>query len=609
MQGARSQLPEPAGATTAGGRLWAVLINGGGSAERNYQSHVLHLRELIELLEVRGVPRGRITVFASDGADATPDLAVLEHAAEDDFWLIEGLWVGRLLVPEVSLIDTRIEGVEIRPARAGAIEQWLASISERLVPGDRLLFYVTDHGWKNPEDLRNNGIVLWGERMLVSELRDALSGLPHGVRAVMVMSQCFSGSFANVIYGAGIEIGSVCGYFSTIASRFAYGCYAENRGRDNVGHGFWFIEGLRDSRDLDEAHTTVLLNDRTPDVPLRTSDVYAADLLRREASVRGVSFEALVDEMLEQAWADEHHYAADFALIDSLGKAYGSFGPRSLSGLDERMSNLPGFGDDLDNYADRWRRALDDLTRENFDRFLQANPHWHEYVSLDFLAGLDRIEKDRIRRWLLDDLAAFTAADPERHDRLELLRTMSTEARAAGYRMQVRLGAALRMRQLLVSIAGAVYVDRHASDPEREMLESLHECERLELGRRTRPMGRRRKQSPPYPGLDQEMELIGTVLPGYLGVEFGPPDASARRQHELAAGAVQISSVARDSPAWRAGLRVGDIVLGPPGAYFDERNEIREWTLTSLRGEIRALDVLRDGRVWTFDLRIEAPPA
>ena len=104
------------------------------------------------------------------------------------------------------------------------------------------------------------------------------------------------------------------------------------------------------------------------------------------------------------------------------------------------------------------------------------------------------------------------------------------------------------------------------------------------------------------------MELLGTVLPGWLGLEYGPPDAASRRAHELPAGAVRITSVHDRSPAWRAGLRVGDIVLGPPGAPFDELNEIREWTVTSITGEVRALEVLRDGRVRTFDLRIEAPP-
>ena len=58
--------------------------------------------------------------------------------------------------------------------------------------------------------------------------------------------------------------------------RPAYGCYPENRGKDNVGHSFHFLEALDRSRSLPAAHAETLFTDRTPDVPIRTSDVYLA---------------------------------------------------------------------------------------------------------------------------------------------------------------------------------------------------------------------------------------------------------------------------------------------------------------------------------------------
>jgi hypothetical protein len=593
---------------TNGGRVWALLVNGGGSPEKNYQSHMLHVRELIELLEVRGVALDRISVVASDGPDPTPDLAVLSASDDAAGWLVDRLQVGRLLAPAVELVDTRIEGVEIAAADRSNLRKRFNALRQVLQAGDDLLVYVTDHGWKNPENLRENGIVLWGDRLLVSEFAELLATLPKGVRTVLVMSQCYSGSFAGVVNHPTIEPGTVCGYFSTTAARPAYGCYAENRGRDNVGHGFWFIEGVRDSRNLEEAHRTVLLNDRTPDVPLRSSDAYASELVRREAAARGVPFEDLVDRFLEQAWADELHYRERFALIDRIGREYGAFGPRSLDDLRERMANLPELTRTLNAFADRWQRSLDDLRRDNFSRFLVAEPHWREYVRPEFVDGLDETERERIRAWLLDDLSRYTDSQPETRRRLELLHSMARESRAGAYRMQVRLGAALRMETLLTSIAGSVYLDRHATGPEREMFEALRECESLELGARTRPLGRRRKPSEAYPPLAQELDLLATVLPGYLGVEYAVPDAATRQRYSLPAGAVRVTAVDPGSPAAAARIVAGDIVLGPPGAHFAERNEIREWTLTALGGERRTLEILRDGEIRPVELRIGGFP-
>ena len=63
-----------------------------------------------------------------------------------------------------------------------------------------------------------------------------------GVRVAAVMSQCFSGAFANLVRasaGSDRPAGNVCGYFASTADRPAYGCYPENRGRENVGQIRW----------------------------------------------------------------------------------------------------------------------------------------------------------------------------------------------------------------------------------------------------------------------------------------------------------------------------------------------------------------------------------
>jgi hypothetical protein len=81
-------------------------------------------------------------------------------------------------------------------------------------------------------------------------------------------------------------VGNVCGFFASTADRQAYGCYPENWDKDNVGHSFAFIESLRAGDTFAEAHNRVLVIDRTPDVPLTTSDVYLERLLEGVAHKR-----------------------------------------------------------------------------------------------------------------------------------------------------------------------------------------------------------------------------------------------------------------------------------------------------------------------------------
>jgi hypothetical protein len=370
-------LPTPAHDDAA---TWVALINGGASAPRNYLSHVEHVRQFLDVLDARDIDRAQIAVFASDGVDPTPDVAILDSEALPGEWLIEGLGVDRPLRPEIHLQDVQIDGVRRYPGTVAAFSEWLAESDGEMSDGDTLVVYVTDHGWENRENRANNAVSMWHERMYVDDLRRRLDLLPDGVRVVLLMSQCYSGGFGAVGYSTHSIFSDpdrdVCGYFSSTADRPAYGCYPENRGKRNIGHSFRFIEALRRSSDFVSAHEQVLLTDQTPDVPLRTSDQYLRRLLLRGARASGQSLEEFADRLLEQAWGDELHYRLLVEQIDAIGTTYGSSSPRSIRILDQEAHNFPELRRELLDYAGQWESASRALRRERFRGFLAASPHW-----------------------------------------------------------------------------------------------------------------------------------------------------------------------------------------------------------------------------------------
>jgi thiol-disulfide isomerase/thioredoxin len=70
-----------------------------------------------------------------------------------------------------------------------------------------------------------------------------------------------------------------------------------------------------------------------------------------------------------------------------------------------------------------------------------------------------------------------------------------------------------------------------------------------------------------------------------------------------------VQQVYPDSPALVAGIRPGDVVLGPPGAHFAEPTQIREWTMNQTRVEKLPLEILREDTTLRMDIQLGAYPA
>ncbi len=590
---------EPASAESIeqAARLHAVLINGGGNKRINYQSHLLHLGQIRDLLLESGVPPDRITVFASDGDDPEPDLALRHVQPEKDFWRLLGTPAhARLRMPLVD-VTSEVDGTQLLPATQEAITRWFAGSAATIQPGDTLFVYVTDHGEKNKNDLADNTITLWGkkEHLSVRELDGLLAGLDPKVRVVMLMSQCFSGSFANIINGDGRDKDAagpeVCGYFSATADRMAYGCYAENRGRENVGHSFRFINALAEDGSLDAAHIDTMVTDATPDVPNRTSDFYVDRLLRAAAEEQGLEYETYVDSLLAEAWGNKARWESQIRLLDRIGKAFGYFSPRSLAELEEQQTRLPDIAGQMKNVSLAWRQTLQDSNAANFRRFITANPDWEVNLGLTTRGGLDQRELRRMTGVLLADLEKFTREDREVADRILTLHKRGDDASATSYRMEVRLAVVLRMRVILTTIAGQVYLETRADVAQAERYRALVACEDLRIPPAPRMAGR--LETPErFPPFKEDVERATAALPAWMGIRFRDVQPPAREKLGLEAGAARVLTVYPGAPADQAGLATTDVVTGPPGKPFTEPRQIRSWTMLSPIGTARELDVI-----------------
>lgn len=599
-----TSVPTPAAAGAAT-RVHAVLVNGGGRREINYRSHLEHVRTLVGLLEAAGVPHAQITIFSADGENPTADLATREDAPARGAWLLPANLAGAL-GPQIDYVSSSVAGYSLRPARLDRLRAWFVEEGSGLGSGDTLLFYVTDHGEKNDKDTTNNTITLWGDSLSVSELHDLLASLDPDVQVVLVMSQCFSGAFAHLMDAAQDDVlpsGRVCGFFSAPPDRPAYGCYPENRGKLGVGHSHRFFQALGDVDRFADAERRVLVADDSPDVPHTTLDVFLERRLHAAADAAHEELRDYADGLIATAWREPVRFEPALRLLDRIGQAFGSFSPRSLTELDEQARTLPELSTRLKTYADRWRDALESLRIENFARFLDAQPEWRLRLTAPKLAALGADARRATARNLLAALVPFTGHETVRHARLLYLKRKADAAAAARYRAEVRVGVVMRLRAVLMRVAGEVLLERDGGDVHRAG-EALAGCEAFALRPAASSSTAVSLPSPPsFPPLAEEEHLLEGLLPAYMGIDFRPLEPTRRTKLQLRKGAVSVLHVYPDSPAERAGLEPGDVVLGPPDTPFEEPNQVREWTMRRQIDVPTALAILHDGAPRTLTLR------
>lgn len=201
-----------------------------------------------------------------------------------------------------------------------------------------LLLYFTGHGSPDAKrNLDNNVFDLWGGGALsVRDLAARVSELPDDTPVVVVMAQCFSGAFANLLFEGGRPDGApverdIVGFFAATKDRPASGCtpeineadytdfssvfFAALSGVDRLGRRVVGADFDQDQRvGMNEAFAYALIHQATSDVPVAMSDVFLRRFVKKpDHETMATPYSRLL------SWASPAERAALEGLSEALG--------------------------------------------------------------------------------------------------------------------------------------------------------------------------------------------------------------------------------------------------------------------------------------------------
>ncbi len=270
----------------------------------------------VQINQMAEIPRVNLLLSQISNRDESMDYGYRHHA-----------------IPHVAAAATR-----------QALNGWIDGVGQRLGEGDRLFIYFTGHGGSgNPA--RNTTMMLWGDDALpVRDFTRMLDRLSPKVQVVLVMVQCHSGGFADVIFNdaqsasaaSALSPANRCGFFATVPERSAAGCTSDISDEDYHEYSTYFWAALYgktrtgasvasadyngDGRvSLAEAHAYVQLHSDTIDVPVSTS----ATFLRAFSKSKGDDL-LTPDSTFDQIEAAAN--ASQKAVLDGLSEQLGLWG-------------------------------------------------------------------------------------------------------------------------------------------------------------------------------------------------------------------------------------------------------------------------------------------
>jgi len=252
-----------------------LVVAGGpvpGANEIALEKNVLYFqRTLIHM----GFNPAQATVLFANGNDGQATIRYLDPQGQQQF-----------KAPEIPYLQG--------PSTYANFQRNLLQVGQQS-PDRPLFFYFTGHGEIDLQDPNNNTILLWqDQQMTVRQFTSMLDQLPPETPVIVMMAQCYSGSFANLIYQGGdvdqpLAPQSRCGFFATVKTRPSVGCTPAVNESDYRDYSSSFFAGLSGrsrvgqavaSADYDqngrvsyaEAHAFAKVDAYTTDLPISTSE-------------------------------------------------------------------------------------------------------------------------------------------------------------------------------------------------------------------------------------------------------------------------------------------------------------------------------------------------
>ena len=275
--------------------LHALLVGGGPDKDDNTSQIEEHLRFVASLVPASS---GRIVLFA-DGSTKSRDLTYTDSShlsagqrALDILLPNDGL--GAKTLTRSPILGAPLDG----PSRLASIDHGfsrLAAQSGRKAPA--VLLYFAGHGSVSRDKGKDSLYDLWGDEDLdPATLSREIDSLPPRVPVTLVMAQCFSGGFGNVLFKKAnpdlpLDDRIVTGFFAAESDREAAGCGTDTdsplyqdfssyffgalSGRDKLGHQITGADYDGDGRvSCHEAWCYALIHDESIDTPICTSLVF-----------------------------------------------------------------------------------------------------------------------------------------------------------------------------------------------------------------------------------------------------------------------------------------------------------------------------------------------
>jgi hypothetical protein len=337
------------------------LVLGGGYAPSNneiaLEKNILYFQRTLRELGHNPVDA---SIFFANGNDGKATIRYLDPQGIEKFKVPQ--------IPNLQGASTLVN-----------LQNWMEK-TVQASPEKPIFFYFTGHGIPNKSDLNNNSLTLWDKQLLsVRQLSQILDELPHETSVTVVMAQCFSGSFANLIYQQGnpklpIALQTRCGFFATIKTLPSVGCtpsvneadyrdysssfFAGLSGRNRIGKVVASADYNKDGKvSYAEAHAFAKVDNKTIDLPISTSESW----LQETASSKDVELilQQPIAEIIKNARPEQQY------VVNYLVKMFNWNGNQSFG------YNLDNFNKNKFNteeekaYRERLRMELINISMEN----------------------------------------------------------------------------------------------------------------------------------------------------------------------------------------------------------------------------------------------------